>query len=359
MAPELPSAALEKFLVGFEGASLPSELRDLLAQGLAGVAIFPRNFRTPDGLRSLCEEIRRAAERSALVAIDQEGGRKFSLPEPFTQWPSASELGALDDPALVERVARAMARELLAVGCNLDFAPMLDLHLQPMSPVTSGRSFGSAPERVARLGEAFLRGLAAEGVLGCAKHFPGHGDTHVDPHEDLPVFYGSMSRLEKTELVPFVRAIAASVPIIMTAHILLPLIDTDHPASLSRTAIHRLLRERLHYEGAILADDLGMGAIRKRHLPAKAAIETFRAGSDLALLCHEWSLVRPTIEAVVRALEKDELDRAELEQSHARIEHLRTLANDAPSAPPLDIVGCAEHRDLAREIRDRAHDKLS
>ena len=359
MAPELPSAALEKFLVGFEGTSLPAELRALLAEGLAGVTIFPRNIRDPEGLRSLTDEIRRAAGRPALIAIDQEGGRKFSLPEPFTQWPSAPELGAFDDPALVEQVARAMARELFAVGCNLNFAPMLDLHLQPMSPVTSGRSFGSAPERVARLGEAFLRGLAAEGVLGCAKHFPGHGDTHVDPHEDLPIFYGSMARLEKTELVPFARAIAAGVPVIMTAHILLPAIDSEHPASLSRTALHRLLRERLHYDGAILADDLGMGAIRKRRSPARAAVETFRAGSDFALLCHDWSLVRPTIHAVADALKEDKLDASEREQSHARIERLRAQANASKSAQSLDIVGCAGHRALASEIHDRAHPKPS
>ncbi len=359
MASKLPSAALEKFLVGFEDTTVPGELRDLLAQGLCGVAIFPRNFRNLDGLNTLTEEIRHAAGHPVIIAIDQEGGRKFSLPEPFTQWPSASELGAIDDPSLVEQVARAMARELLAVGCNLNFAPMLDLHLQPLSPVTSGRSFGSAPEKVARLGEAFLRGLAAEGVLCCAKHFPGHGDTHVDPHVDLPVFYGSMSRLEKTELVPFVRAIASGAPVIMTAHILLPLIDTDHPASLSRTVLHRLLRERLHYDGVILADDLGMGAIRKRHSPAKAAVGTFQAGSDLALLCHDWSLVRPTIEAVARALETGELDRAESEQSQARIERLRAQSTSIADSPPLSVVGCDEHRALARETHERAHAKLT
>lgn len=353
MTQPLPAAALEKFLVGFEGTTLPAELKALLEQGLCGVTIFPRNFSTAEGLRALTDDIRRAAGPSVVIAIDQEGGRRFALPEPFTQWPSAAELGALDDAAAVEQVARAMARELLSVGCNLDFAPMLDLHLQAASPVTAERSFGALPNQVARLAEAFIRGLAAAGVLACAKHFPGHGDTQIDPHLDLPVFDGSLERLEKMELVPFARAIASGTPTIMTAHILLTKIDAAHPASLSKKILHGLLREHMGFRGVILADDLGMGAIRKHRSPAEAAIETFQAGSDVALLCHDWPVVRPTVEAVGQALAQGRFENAEWTKSRERIAELRTRAGATAQAASLDVVGCIEHAALALEIRER------
>ncbi len=123
-----------------------------------------------------------------LIGIDQEGGTRFALREPFTVWPSAAELGRAGDLQLAEEIARAMAAELRAAGCNLNFAPMLDLHVNAESPVTKDRSFGADPLAVARMGVAFDKGLRAGGVLSCAKHFPGHGDAAVDPHLDLPVF---------------------------------------------------------------------------------------------------------------------------------------------------------------------------
>ena len=354
MAQQLQSAVLEKFIVGFEGTTLPAELKALLEQGLCGVAIFPRNFSTAEGLRALTDEIRFAAGPSVVIAIDQEGGRRFALPEPFTQWPSAAEFGILDDAAAVTEMAYCMAQELRAVGCNLDFAPMLDLHLQAASPVTSDRSFGSLPDPVARLGEAFIRGLIADRVLACAKHFPGHGDAQIDPHLDLPVFGGNQERLEKMELVPFVRAIAAQVPMIMTAHILLPKIDAAHPASLSKKVLHWLLRERLGFRGVILADDLGMGAISKQFSQGEAAVKTFQAGTDVALLCHDWAAVRPAIDAIERALRLGQLDPAEWAKSHERIAELQASVVQAGlNAPPLTTVGCAEHRALALELRER------
>ena len=282
-----PCDVLQKFLLGFEGTSLPHELRELLAGGLGGVTIYPRNFTSVEGLRALTDEIRRAAGAPVLIGIDQEGGTKFSLPEPFTPWVSPEELGCLDDAAAVEEQACAMARELRAVGINLNFAPMLDLHVNPASPVTRGRSFGADAHRVSRLGAAFIRGMRNEGVLACAKHFPGHGDAPVDPHEDLPVYRGTARRLVAADLVPFDGAILEGVSLIMTAHILLPEIDPARPASLSRKLLTDVLRERMGFSGIILADDLGMGAIAKRYGVGDAAIETFRAGSDMAMLCHD------------------------------------------------------------------------
>jgi beta-N-acetylhexosaminidase len=358
MSRQPDSRVVEKFLVGFEGTCLPAPLGALLEQGLAGVVIYARNCSSLEGLRALTEEIHAAARRgghpTALVGMDQEGGQRFALPEPFTPWPSATELGLVDDSAAAEQVGAAIARELRAVGCNLDFAPMLDLALQPDSPVTRDRSFGADPARVARLGTSFARGLSSEGVLACAKHFPGHGDTLLDPHEELPLFDASLDRLVQVELVPFAAAVRAGMPVIMTAHILLPQIDAGRPASLSRFVLDSLLRQRLGFGGVILADDLGMGAICKHRTPGQAAIESFQAGSDIAMLCHDWSAVAPAIEAVQHARVAGQLDAGELQASRARIARLRAeLDKRGPSAPSVDVVGCAAHRSLAERIRAR------
>ena len=310
-------------MVGFAGTSLPDELAAMLAGGLAGVAIYPRNYRDPADLRELTEAIRHAAGQPVLIGIDQEGGTKFALKAPVTAWPSPAELGRLGDAALVEQVARAMARELRALGLNLDFAPMLDLATNPASPVTTDRSFGSDPHEVARLGVAFLRGLTAEGVLGCAKHFPGHGDAAIDPHLDLPRFDGTRERLTQNELVPFAAAIEAGVPLVMTAHILLPQLDPSYPASLSQTILDGLLRRQLGFDGVILADDLGMGAIARRYENGESAVKTLQAGTDIAMLCHDWSAVPVAIEAVAQSIEDRRFNSAQWTSGRERIARLR------------------------------------
>jgi beta-N-acetylhexosaminidase len=356
--PLVPAEVLEKLIVGFHGHELPAEFRGLLAQGLGGIVLFPRNFSGPAELQSLTEEIKRAAGNPVLIGIDQEGGTRFSLPEPFTQWVSPEDLGTLDDEELVETQAAAIARELRSVGCNLDFAPMLDLHVHPDSPVTLGRSFGSDPQRVSRLGVAFARGLAKEGVLACAKHFPGHGDATVDPHLDSAVFRGDLKRLKSDELVPFEALISAKVPMIMTAHIFLPEIDAEFPASLSRSVLSGILRGT-RFDGVILADDLAMGAIANTWAPTESAVLTFQAGSDMALLCHDQRLVSPMLERLTLARSRGEFDNAEWQGSHRRIERLRQeLKATARAQPALEVVGSKEHRAVVGEIRSQLAKKL-
>jgi beta-N-acetylhexosaminidase len=340
-------------MLGFDGETLPSDLAGYLERGLAGVVLYKRNFSSVEGLRELAAEIRRAAGRPVLIGIDQEGGTRFALAEPFTAWPSAAELGRAHDIGLAEQVARAMAVELRVAGCNLNFAPMLDLNVNPESPVTKDRSFGADPHLVAKMGVAFDHGLRAGRVLSCAKHFPGHGDTLVDPHHDLPVFSGTMEHLESAELVPFSAVVAAGVPMVMTAHILLPKIDPERPASLSRTMLDGVLRRRMGFRGIILADDLGMGAIAKRYGADEAAIETLCAGTDIAMLCHDWHAVAPAIDAVRKAHEAGRFDAAEWRASLERIDRACALAELPVPEAGLDILACDEFRALAAAIRAR------
>ncbi|HEV8383730.1 MAG TPA: beta-N-acetylhexosaminidase [Candidatus Acidoferrales bacterium] len=345
--------AHERFLVGFEGTSLPDELRAMLAKGLAGVVLYRRNWESIEGLRALTQEIRAAAGRPLLIGMDAEPGGAFALPEPFTPWPTAAKLGALNDPMLVQRVAHAIGTELRSVGVNLDFSPMLDLHAHADSPVTKDRSFGANPARVGAMGAAFIRGLRDAGVMACAKHYPGHGDALLDPHQHLPVFRGTERRLETMEFVPFDAAIQEGVQLIMTAHILLPEIEPKRPASLSRKMIEHTLRERMGFGGAVLADDLGMGAIRERFGVREAAVEAVRAGSDILMLCHDWSEVAPAIEAVA-VLGSHAHNLAAWRASHERIEWIRDALNVAEketAAKGLDVIGCARHRALSEQIR--------
>ena len=358
MSIRTPREALRKFpvarrfMVGFEGTTLPHEIRELLEQGLAGVAVYARNFNNVEELTRLLSEIRGTADEPVLIGMDQEGGTRFSLPTPFTQWPSPAEFGALDDENEVRKAARAMGRELSAVGCNLNFAPMLDLHLNQASPVTQVRSYGADHALVGRMGAAVLAGLNDAGILACAKHFPGHGDTFVDPHRNLPVFHGTAERLAEVELVPFADAIAAGVATIMTAHILLPKIDAEFPASLSRKMLTDTLRERMKFQELILADDLGMGAIAKRYAPGEAAVATFAAGTDVAMICHDAAQIPTAIEATTRAVEEGKLSLEEWVTSGKRID--RVLAGiSQPKINSIHVVGCAEHQALSTRLREK------
>lgn len=344
--------ARRRFLPGFQGTALPAFLREQLAQGLAGVVLYPRNFASAIDLLTLTSEIRAAAPGPVLIGIDQEGGTRFSLPSPFTQWPSPAEFGALGDLEAVRSAGEAIGRELAAAGCNLNFAPMLDLHINPASPVTHRRSYGIMPDHVAKMGVAFYQGLAAAGIVSCAKHFPGHGDAAVDPHEDLPVFHGDAMRLSDMELFPFQAAVKAGIPAIMTAHILLPAIDANLPASLSSRMLNDELRSRMKFKGAILADDLGMGAIARRFPLGEAVVKTFAAGTDIAMLCHDLSRLPPAIDAAAAALSSGQLSEQAWAASGARIEKLLELAGKSQPGD-LGAIGCDAHQELAASLMHR------
>ncbi len=321
---------LQHFLLGFEGPRVPETLRRWLRDGLAGVAIYKRNWQTVEGLRALCDEIRQAAGTAqVLIGIDQEGGTRFSLPAPFTQWPSPETLGKRGDEQAVEQIGEALAFELRAVGVNLNFAPMLDVHVNAGSPVTSVRSFGADPVLVGRMGAAFIRGLWHRGrVLACAKHYPGHGDVDTDPHDDLPVSEATEQVLNARDLPPFAAAIAAGVPTIMTAHVLLKNIE-NVPTSLSERMLREVLRKRMGFKGVVFADDLGMGAIRARYGAEKAAVRALAAGSDIVMLCHDETLAPSCLSTVQRALESYQLDDLDLRASDLRVASLLNAADHA------------------------------
>jgi beta-N-acetylhexosaminidase len=354
--------------VGFEGTEAPVPLAEQLAAGGWGATIlFKRNLVLEgpeetcnlDALVELNHRLHQAAPDGtpALIAVDQEGGLVQRVRAPATRWPAMRAHDALPadaDEAVAEDVGLAMGRELAALGFDIDFAPVLDVHTNPANPIIGDRAFATEAEPAARRALAFARGLASAGVLACGKHFPGHGDTHTDSHFELPRIDHGWERLERVELLPFRRAAAADLPMIMTAHVVFAALDADHPATLSEPVITGLLRGKLGYRGVIVSDDLDMKAIADHIGVEVAAVAAIRAGCDALLLCRDESHQRAADAALRREAERDEGLRRRISESAARIRAMkRTFVERRPAAPPRSIVGSLDHRRLAERLAGR------
>src|SRR6266566_4069755 len=237
-------------IAGFNGQTPPVELKSLAREfGLGGVILFGRNIAEPEQVAELCFEASRLVpDLPPWISIDQEGGRVARLKAPFTEWPPMATIGRSGDVDLAWRFARALAKELRAVGITLDFAPVLDVHTNPGNPVIGDRALAETAADVSRLGSAIVRTLQAEGVAACGKHFPGHGDTSTDSHVELPLVEHPPDRLRAVEFVPFRAAIQADVATIMTAHVFAPALDDKRPATLSRHVVTDLLRKELGFD---------------------------------------------------------------------------------------------------------------
>jgi beta-N-acetylhexosaminidase len=342
-------------IVGFSGHSVPDDLRRLAAEfDLGGVIYFARNVAEPAQVRDLSREVRELERGWPFwVSVDQEGGRVARLRRPFTEWPPAATLGRSGSDELAARFADALAAELAAVGINLDYVPVLDVHTNPGNPVIGDRALSGDAETVARLGEVLVRRLQAAGIAASGKHFPGHGDTLVDSHDALPVVEHERGRLESVELVPFRRAIDAGVATIMTAHLVVPAFDPDRPATLSPAIVTGLLKGEMGYGGVVISDDLGMKAVAATIDLADAAVGAVEAGCDMVLLCNSTADEQArALEALIRAAESGRLTRARLDDALARQDEAKSrVCRPADRPPPaLDCVGALAHRAVADEM---------
>jgi len=315
-------------VVGFEGHRLSDSTFNFLQQwDLGGVILFKRNLQDFEQLRELNASIYRAAQRPPLVSVDHEGGRVFRLPEPFTVFPPMRRVGdyclSRGGCASASEVGKVFARELRAAGFNLDYAPVLDVDSNPQNPIIGDRAFAADPDRVAEVALAFLDGLQSEGVMGCGKHFPGHGDTHEDSHLTLPKVEKSLAELEACEFPPFARAIAAGIPLLMTAHVVYSALDTDWPATLSEKILGDLLRKRMGFEGLIISDDFFMKGIAAKWSLEEAAERFLRVGGDLVLLCHQEAVQRRVAAYLVHVAERDAEFRVLLEGKVKKMDKFR------------------------------------
>jgi len=325
-------------MTGIAGTNLDSSL-----PRFGGYLLFPGDSAPLERVRSLTDALRsRDAELPPLIAVDQEGGVVARLDAGIEPMPPMMALGAANDVDLARRAGEQTAFDLRRAGCNLDFAPVLDLALEPGNVVIGTRSFGADPQRVASLGAVFARGLLSAGVLPCYKHFPGHGSTAIDSHQALPVVETGEATLRARDLVPF-AAVARDAPVMMSAHVVVRAFDAELPATLSPRIARDLLRGELGFGGALITDCLEMKALDARG-PVESAVAAIAAGADLVLFSHDVDLA---LAAAVAIEARVPLER--LEEAHANVTRLRQTVTS-----PLPLDAFPPHPGIGREIARRA-----
>ncbi|MFC6356960.1 beta-N-acetylhexosaminidase [Luethyella okanaganae] len=348
-AAELRRTIATTLLPGFFGTTLPDWLAERLRNGLGGVCVFGQNIVSIAQLRELTDAIRSANPR-AVVAIDEEGGDVTRLYyDSGSLYPGAAVLGRSDDLAYTEHIGRLVGWELRRAGCTLNFAPDADINSNQDNPVIGVRSFGSDPALVAAHAAAWTRGHQSTGVAVSAKHFPGHGDTAQDSHLDLPVVDIDLAQLWDRELVPFRAAIAAGARSIMTSHILIPRLDPNQPATLSRRILQGLLREELRFDGVIVSDALDMRGASGIHGIPEAAVRALDAGCDLLCIGTENTdeQLGRIEQCILDAVVSGRLDEARVRDAADRVLRLAADAVAAEASIPVpDAVDTVVDPDL-------------
>ena len=350
-------------MVGFEGTQANEAIETHIRERfVGGVVLFSRNVQSPKQTAELTNELQRLAGATAhqiplFIGIDQEGGWVIRLRDGATVLPGNMALGATNSTELSERAGEITAVELAAVGVNLNFAPVMDVNNNLHNPVIGRRSFGGSSELVSRLGVAYIQGLQRNGVLATAKHFPGHGDTTVDSHFDLPTVNHNLERIHALELQPFRTAIDADVAAIMTAHIVYPALDANRPATLSPTILTDLLRQELRFDGLIITDDMEMKAIDDRYQSGEAAVMAIEAGADIVMVLWTPTKQIEVFDALLSAVKSGRISQARLDQSVKRILKSKGAAFDRRFVDVdavVRTVGGEAHKQLAQTIASRA-----
>jgi beta-N-acetylhexosaminidase len=338
--------------VGFDGFSASDELRARIARSeLGGVMLFRPNIESPAQVAALVASLRQASPSDAplVVSVDQEGGRVQRLRTPLTEWPDMASVAAAGDPNRTRAVGRALGGELAALGIGWNLAPVLDVHTNPANPVIGDRAFGTQPSRVADHALAFWRGLRDAHVLGCGKHFPGHGDTETDSHLELPSVAHGDERLRAVELPPFAAAIRAGIEALMTAHVVYAEWD-GFPATLSRRICRDLLRNQLGFAGMLVSDDLGMAAVAQRYEVGELVVESLLAGVDHFLVREPLERQVRAFEALVKAGQRWPTVRTRIEESAQRVAQFKAglaVPMPAPAEALPRLLGTREHLALA------------
>ncbi|KAF8961591.1 glycoside hydrolase superfamily [Flammula alnicola] len=315
----------QHFVFGFHGFEVSQNIKTLIQDYYIGnVILMKRNIQSAGQTRKLVQDLQLLAkeaghERPLLIGIDQENGAVF---------PGAMALAATGSPDDAKKVSTASAIELKMVGINWVYAPVADINTDSRNPVIGVRSFGDDPNKVATFAVAVSRGSSSAGVAPTGKHFPGHGDTHVDSHLALPRILKSKDQILREELVPFKSLIASGIPSIMTGHMALPLITGDDtPCSLSRKITTDLLKDEMGFKGVVVTDCLEMDAIAEPEQGGcgiqEGAFRALKAGADIVMICHTFERHIEAVEGIYRALEQGQISVDELRDSGERIARMK------------------------------------
>lgn len=317
----------QMIFAGVEGTSSNAEAEGLVRDyKVGGIILNGENITTPSKTVEYINDLkaRNSINRTPLFfGIDQEGGRITKLPGDLRAIPTNMEIGKMNDPAFSFELGTVLGKLVNAYGFNINFAPVLDVNSNPKNPVIGDRSFSANPDVVSTLGIQTMKGIQSENIIATIKHFPGHGDTAVDSHLELPTVNKSLRELEELELIPFKRAIDEGAKMVMVAHILLPKLDQDYPSSMSKAIMTDLLREQIGFEGVIITDDMTMDAIAGNFDIGSAAVRSVKAGSDIVMVAHDYDKMIHVMEELKNAVEHGDISEERINESVIRILQLK------------------------------------
>jgi beta-N-acetylhexosaminidase len=307
-------------VLGFDGVTMDSKLKTMLASlRPSGVILFARNIQNAEQTWELLRECQAAVSTPMFLCVDMEGGTVDRLKNVIAPAPSVQTVFKTGNRKLFRMHGNIIGLEARALGFNTDFAPVLDLGLEPSRRVLTSRTASHDPAEVVRYAREFLRGLKDAGVLGCGKHFPGLGEASLDSHKDMPVVAKTLKQMMAHDLEPY-RALHRQLPFVMVAHAAYPEVTKDNlPASLSRKWMQQILRKKIDYKGLIISDDLEMGGVLAAGSIEEVAVGTLRAGADMFLVCHNAELVWRSYDAVLREAERDRRFAAQISLAAARV----------------------------------------
>ena len=310
-------------VVGFDEPTLDINTQKLIEEHhVGGVILFKRNIESPSQLLGLINSLKEANINNKFplfLSLDEEGGLVSRMPDELVNTPRSKVIGQEKDEEFAYNTGKVIGQKINAFGFNMNFAPVLDIDSNPQNPVIGDRAYGDNKEIVTKMGIGIMKGLESQGVIAVVKHFPGHGDTVEDSHFGLPEIDKGLDDLLDFELFPFKRAIDEGVEGVMVAHILYKEIDRKNPATLSKSIIGDLLREKLAFDGLVITDDMTMGAILENYDLGEAAIRSVEAGSDLILVCHGFDNIKATLHALKEAVNNGRIPIERIDESVYRI----------------------------------------
>lgn len=317
---DLRSQVGQLLIFGFDGAEISAKLRSTLATlQPGGIILFARNIESPRQTWTLLRESRRSVSLPMFLCVDMEGGTVDRLKNVIAPAPPVEDVAASGIKKLFGEHGRLIGHECRSLGFNVDFAPVLDLGLDPSRSVLTSRTVSPDPKATISFAREFLKGLSEAKVLGCGKHFPGLGEANLDTHQKLPSINKSWKKLWEQDLLPY-RELRRDLPFVMVAHCAFPEVTKDNtPASVSKKWITDILRKKIGYRGLVVSDDLEMGGVQAAMPVDEAAIECIRAGADIFLVCHNDEHVWRTYGAVLTEAERNKRFRKQVEIAAKRI----------------------------------------
>jgi beta-N-acetylhexosaminidase len=321
-------------IVGLEETSVNERVRQRWSEyPFGGVILFERNYIRDDWLKDFTSELQllTAPDYPLIICIDEEGGAISRLPG--ENFPAAAEMAMMTESDVLQ-VGRAIGEKLINHGINTNLAPVLDVNIDPRNTVIGNRSFGSDPTVVGKYGVAFYQGLSDSKVIAVGKHYPGHGSTLIDSHIALPVLDKNFAELKAFELIPFIKAVEADIPIIMTAHLVVSGID-DKPATMSEEMIE-ILRNEIGFDGVVISDDLEMGALVENYSWEEIVVGTFTAGVDLLLISHSPELQAEAVVILEEAYKEGIINDEMINQSLRRVLKIRSTIKQVEAVQNID-----------------------